>query len=50
MVVFFIEESNRFKVFKKIEVEQDKILLNRKIEKINKKSINNIFKILYYNN
>ncbi len=50
MVVFFIEESNRFKVFKKIEREQDKIVLNRKIEKINKKSMNNILKILYNNN
>ena len=50
MVVFFIEESDRFKFLKKIDIEEDKILLNRRIEKINEKLMYNILKILNNHN
>ena len=46
MVVFFIEESNKNKIFKHIEVIKDKIIINKKVEKINKKDINKINIIL----
>ena len=46
MVVFFIEESNKFKFFKRIEVDEDKIYINKKIDKINKNIVHNILKIL----
>ncbi len=50
MIVFFIEESNKFKFFKKIEVKEDKIYINKKIDKINKNIVHNILKILKNNN
>lgn len=46
MVVFFIEESNKNKIFKHIEVIKDKIIINKKVDKINKKDINKINTIL----
>lgn len=49
MVVFFIEESNKFKFFKRIEVEEDKIYINKKIDKINNNIVLNILKILNNN-
>ena len=50
MIVFFIKESDKFKFLKKFDVKEDKILLNRKIEKINEKLMNNVIQILNYNN
>lgn len=46
MVVFFIEESDKNKIFKHLEVIEDKIIINKKVEKINKKDINKINRIL----
>ena len=46
MVVFFIEESDKNKTFKHLEVIEDKIIINKKVEKINKKDINKINIIL----
>ena len=46
MIVFFIEESNKNKIFKHIEVIKDKIIINKKVEKINKKDMNKINIIL----
>ncbi len=50
MVVFFIEESNKFKFFKKFDIEKDKIILNRKTEKINDRLMYNVLRILKNNN
>ncbi len=46
MIVFFIEESDKNKIFKHLEVIEDKIIINKKVEKINKKDINKINIIL----
>lgn len=46
MVVFFVEESNKNKIFKHIEVNEDKIIINKKVEKISKKDITKIYTIL----
>ena len=46
MVVFFIEETERFKLLKKIVLNQDRIIINRRIDKINNKIKHKILKIL----
>lgn len=50
MIVFFIEESNQYKLLKSVEIIEDKILIHKKIEKINKKLMNKVKKILDNNN
>ena len=35
MIVFFIKETEKFKLLKKIEVNQDTIFINSRIDKIN---------------
>ena len=50
MVVFFIEESDNNRFFKKIEINKDRIIIHTNIEKINKKLMCRINKILDNNN
>ena len=46
MILFFIEESNNKKILKKIERNDDVIILNCNIDRINKNIMNKINKIL----
>ena len=50
MVVFFIEKSNNSRFFKKIEINKDRIIIHANTEKINKKLMSRINKILDKNN
>ena len=49
MVVFFIEETEKIKLLKKISVNQDKIIINSKIDKINNRIKHKILRILDIN-
>ena len=46
MIVFFIEESNKNKILKQIETYEDRIIINKNVEKLNKNMMNKINKIL----
>ena len=46
MIVFFIEETEKFKLLKKIEVNQDIIFINSRIDRINNKVMHKIVHIL----
>ena len=46
MIVFFIEETEKFKLLKKIEVNQDKIFINSKVDRINNKVMHKIIQVL----
>ena len=50
MIIFFIEESEKNKLFKKWENIEDRIILNCDINKINTKLMKKILKFLYTNN
>ena len=46
MVVFFIEESSKIKMLKSIEICNDRVIIHKDINKIDKKMMNRINKIL----
>lgn len=46
MIVFFIKETAKFKLLKKIEVNQDTIFINSRIDKINNKAMHKIIQVL----
>ena len=46
MIVFFIKETEKFKLLKKIEVNQDTIFINSRIDKINNKAMHKIIQVL----
>ena len=50
MVVFFIEESSKIKMFKSIEIQNDRMIIHKDINKINRKFMNKVNKILDINN
>lgn len=49
MIVFFIEETEKFKLIKKIEINQDIIFINNRIDRINNNFMYKIVRVLENN-
>ena len=50
MIVFFIEESDKNRLFKSVERTEDRVIIHKNVEKLDKKTMKKINKILDDNN